>query len=297
MLTPRHTTSGAVRAGTLGGHLRPRVIGLAEALQGPSWFAMLITSGDARIADEDDPLRGPTLAWRPWTQHTRATIQAGAEGLYLNLGNTALAGAVGHMPISKDLREMANRSVTAPLSAHPETLQTLTAAFTGLRRELTSDHPTSPASAEAYLRIILIETYRAALAQASAGDIASPAHKIFADFGSLVEAHFRDRWSVNDYASALGLSRDRLGDICRRIRGFSPKQVIDRRVTLEARLHLENSPHSIQQVAAVTGFSTTAQFNRFFHRTVGIPPGAYRRAYLKGARSGVSDPGTTYDWP
>jgi len=297
MLTPRNTIAGSVRTGTLGGQLRPRVIGLAEALTGPSWLALLISSGGARISNEDDVLHGPTLAWRPWNSQSRATAQAGTEGAFVILGNTALASAVGHMPITRDLRAMASRSVTAPLADHPDTFQTLSVAFAGLGRELRSDHPTAHAVVESYLRIILVEAYRAALTQASAGDVASPSHKIFAEFGTLVEAHFRDRWSVNDYAQALGLSRDRLGDICRRTRGFGPKQVIDRRVALEARLQLENSPNSIQQVAALTGFSTTAQFNRFFNRMVGTPPGAYRRAFLGGDSSGFSDPGTNYDWP
>lgn len=297
MQIDHHSAAGALRAGFLDGSLKPRLVGLAESLPAPSWFASLIEAGALTLAGEDEPVRGPALVWRPWRRDARATFRAGSTGTYVILGQTALANAVGHMPETRELREMASRAVTVPLSPDAPPLSAIRAAFQGLGRELGSDAAASHAVVEAYLRIILIETYRAGQIQIAATERASPSHRIFAEYGALVETHFRERWTVNDYARALGVSRDRLGDICRRVRGLGPKELIERRIALEARLQLENSSNSIQQIADLLGFSSAAQFNRFFSRTVGRPPGAYRAAYLKGAETGVSDPARPYDWP
>lgn len=290
-------SAATVRAGRLGGELRPRVFGMADSLRGPSWFALLLTSGAAELAVDEVAVSGPALIWRPWKRDARATFQAGAEGHYALIGPTALASAVGHMPVSRDLLELSNRSVAAPLDQGSEALQTLSAAFASVHRELVSERATAHAVVDAYLRIILVEVYRAEQAHSATRERASPSHRLFADFGTLVEAHFRERWTVNDYARALGLSRDRLGDICRRVRGFGPKEVVDRRVELEARLQLEGSSNSIQQIAELLGFSSTAQFNRFFSRVVGSPPGAYRKAFLEGAQDGLSARRRSYEWP
>ena len=297
MRIDQHTAAGIVRAGTLDGGLRPRVVGLAERLNGPSWFAVLIESGSARFSDEDVSVEGPALAWRPWSSEVRVTFQAGATGTYVILGPTALANAVGHMPETRELREMADRQMVCQLNASGDVFQALRAVFHGVSREIGSDGAAAHAVVEAYLRVILVEVYRAGRSQLTAGDRPAASHRVFAEYGALVEAHFRDRWSVNDYAEALGVSRDRLGDICRRVRGLGPKELVDRRVAIEARLQLENSSNSIQQVAGLLGFSSAAQFNRFFSRTVGRPPGAYRDAFVQGGKPAVADPARPYDWP
>jgi AraC family transcriptional activator of pobA len=112
----------------------------------------------------------------------------------------------------------------------------------------------------------------------------------------LVERHFRDRWTVARYAAALGVSRDRLGDICRRIRGRSPSDLIAARVAGEARLLLANSTNSVEQIAALLGFHGAANFNRFFRRATGEPPGRYRARQARGAPDGPA-PRRPYEWP
>jgi AraC family transcriptional activator of pobA len=293
----QHTAAGVVRSGLLDGSLRPRVVGLAESLAGPSWFAVLIETGVAHFSDVDTPISGPSLVWRPWGGGARVTFQAGTSGTYIILGPTALANAVGHMPETRELREMADRVVISALTPSSDDFLSLRAVFQGVGRELGSDGAAAHAVVEAYLRVILVEVFRAGKSQLEIRERPGASHRVFADYGALVEAHFRERWSVNDYSRALGVSRDRLGDICRRVRGLGPKELIDRRVALEARLQLENSSNSIQQIAGLLGFSSAAQFNRFFARTVGRPPGAYRDAFVRGGQLAVADPARPYDWP
>lgn len=296
-MAKRRDIAGAIRSGAIGGGLRPHVFGSTEALPGPCWLALLLNAGVARFASDDAEIRGPALVWRPWAPEARATFMAGAEGIHVTFGSTALASAVGHMPVSQDLLEMARRSVAVPLTRGGDLLRTLGMAFAAVHREANSRQSSAHAMVEAYLRIILVEVYRIEQDRIDTGHGMSPSHRIYADFGTLVEGHFRERWTVNDYAQALSVSRDRLGDVCRRIRGCGPKEVIDRRVALEARLLLEGSSSSIKQVAGLLGFASAAQFNQFFMRVVGNPPGGYRKLFLDGVSEGASEPRQSYEWP
>jgi transcriptional regulator GlxA family with amidase domain len=49
---------------------------------------------------------------------------------------------------------------------------------------------------------------------------------------------------------------------------------------LSARRLLEESDLSIEQIAAVTGFGSSANFRAVFRREVGTTPSAYRRAAI-----------------
>lgn len=293
----RDTTIGVVRAGSLDGALRPRLVGMAESLAGPAWFAAILEAGRVSFSGEDCAIDGPVLLWRPWGQQNRASFGAGASGVYVVLGATALANAAGYMPETRELRETADSAVTIPLAQQGAETESLLTAFRGLHTELSANDPAAHAIVGAYLRIVLVQTYRGAIRHDVREDHASPSHRVFARYGALVEANFRKRWSVTTYAEELGVTRDRLGDICRRVRGLGPKELIDRRIALEARLQLENSSSSLEQIAGLLGFTTAAQFNRFFHRAVGTTPGAYRSSFLKGVRESVSSPARPYQWP
>lgn len=288
----QHAVGDALRTGLLYGGLRQRVLGRAESIPGPSWLALLIENGRAAVAGEDGEIVGPALAWRVWRREARATFAPGATGCYVVLGAPALARAIGHLPEARELREFADHPATRPLDGPADGLRT---AFRTLHRELGSDEAGARAIVDAYLRVILVQTYRARRIDAAERDRRLPAHHALARFGTLVESHFRERWTVGDYAARLGMSRDRLGDLCRRARGLGPKEMIDRRVALEARLQLETSSLSIQQVSEMLGFSSAPQFTRFFQRMTGTTPGQFRRQALETPAERRAE--RHFEWP
>lgn len=289
--------SGTVRVGALQGSLRPRIVGLAESLPGPSWCAVLLEEGTAEVSGDGSLLTGPILAWRPWAADSRIRFDAGAVGTYVLLGAVALANAIGHIPEARDLRDVADHPVTVSLADARDVRGALASAFIGIRRELETNSAVAHVVVEAYLRVILVEVFRSAAQVTTTPKGASPSHRTFTRFSTLVERHFRQRWTVNDYSRNLGVTRDRLGDMCRRVRGLTPKEIIDRRVMLEARLLLETSGRSVGEIAGFLGFSSAAQFNRFFSHHAEQPPGAYRASFLRGFEEGVSDPARPFDWP
>lgn len=103
--------------------------------------------------------------------------------------------------------------------------------------------------------------------------------------------------TVARYAQQLGISRDRLNDLCRRAHGRPSDRLIRDRLALEARIYLQSSSLTIDQIAAALGFSSAAQFCRVFSRAEGRPPGRYRADQTRAARVGQVRLSAPYDGP
>ncbi len=84
------------------------------------------------------------------------------------------------------------------------------------------------------------------------------------DLGSgndlFLETHFRERWRIVDYARDLGVSHDRLHDICVRMLQRTPLELLHDRLGHEAGLRLARSGQSIEALAV----HTTATARAFF---------------------------------
>ncbi|MEJ6020929.1 helix-turn-helix transcriptional regulator [Ramlibacter sp. PS4R-6] len=91
-----------------------------------------------------------------------------------------------------------------------------------------------------------------------------------------LEAHFHRRLSVLDYARRLGYSESTVSRACVAATGITAKEAIDRRVALEARRLLAHGDDSVVQVAHRLGFSEPTNFVKFFRRTCGCTPLAFR---------------------
>ena len=295
---PRSASGSGVRAGHHRGALQPRVIGRAESLPGRSWFGVLVERGEVACHGADGPetISAPAVAWRPWSSAAHARLSPGAVASYIVVGDGALSNAIGHKPESEDVRDVAERPLTAALSPSDEVMETLRACFSAILREASARRGASATLIEAYLHILMIELWRMRRDHDSDVGGNSPSQRIFNQFTALVEQRFRERWTVSRYADVLGLSRDRLGDVCRRVRGRSPKEIVDRRTEREARLLLEGSTNSVEQIAALLGFQSAAQFGRFYRRMAGEAPGAARRR-LNAWDGPEAGPAPLHDWP
>ena len=64
--------------------------------------------------------------------------------------------------------------------------------------------------------------------------------------------------------------------------GVTPMQWLTAQRVLQARLSLETTGASVEEIAATCGFGSATLFRHHFTREVGIAPTAYRRAYTRG---------------
>lgn len=93
-----------------------------------------------------------------------------------------------------------------------------------------------------------------------------------------IRAHVEQRLTVTMVARAMGGGRQRLE---RRFRAALNRTVQEeiRRAHVERAKHLlATSRAGLPEIAKQSGFTTAALLNIAFHREIGMPPGAYRRA-------------------
>lgn len=99
-------------------------------------------------------------------------------------------------------------------------------------------------------------------------------------FRELVDLHFRQHRSLNDYADELGVTAATLGRLCQEQLGMTPMTIINARLILEAKRELAHSSQSVKQIAHGLGFSDVGYFSRFFRKHVHSSPGEFRSQAL-----------------
>ena len=101
--------------------------------------------------------------------------------------------------------------------------------------------------------------------------------KLFNRFLTLVANHFRTNSDVAFYADCLNVTATYLAQVCHRVSGKSPKNIIDRQVTESIATELRQSDKPLQEIAADHGFSSQAHFSKFYKKQTGLSPSDYRR--------------------
>jgi AraC family transcriptional activator of pobA len=280
--------------------LQDRVFGMGGAAGERFRRGILLTSGTAAIitGEQEIPLKAPCLAWIPWRSERTVRVHAGGVGYYFTVGEEVLVDVIGNNPEAVNLRILEDRRVIASLEGEPATIADATHAFDLIVRELHRPRHGSWTMVLSQIRTLLVLLWRASGVEEIASRAQGEPSRILQRFRQLVEIHFRERWPVAAYADALGLSHDRLHDICRRELGKTPSRLIHERVVHEARLRLERSALTVEQVSSSLGFRDVGHFSRFFKSKVGLPPAAYRDRVTLAAADGAEVAETSYaDWP
>lgn len=96
----------------------------------------------------------------------------------------------------------------------------------------------------------------------------------------LIEAHFRDRLTVGAYAQRLGTTSHLLDRAAREVHGASVKELIGRRMFLEAKRLLQFTIRPVEDIGFELSFKDPAYFSRWFRKWSGKPPGAWRAERL-----------------
>ncbi len=201
----------------------------------------------------------------------------GTQGFVLTIEETTLArapgGAVAHPAALLDAPALID------LSSAPDKAQRLAALFEQIALEFREGGAATGAVLQWLTSAALTIALRVNedLARTGAGaprDIAA-----FHRFRSLVEKHVADHWPTPRYAEALGLSESSLNRVCRAAAGKPALEVVQDRLTLEARRRLIHVAGPVSSLAYELGFEDPAYFWRFFKRRTGMTPREFRKRH------------------
>jgi AraC-like DNA-binding protein len=97
-----------------------------------------------------------------------------------------------------------------------------------------------------------------------------------------------DRWTVEAMCRIAGLSRSALDMRFRAVFGQAPKHYLLELRMRRAATALAAGRQTIGEIASWIGYESEAAFNRAFHRTIGVTPGAYRSVVYGEAESNLN---------
>jgi AraC family transcriptional activator of pobA len=131
----------------------------------------------------------------------------------------------------------------------------------------------------AQLRVLVI--YLSRLYTEQFGSSANGDGRLFREFQSLVERHYREEHEVAGYAGRLHISPGHLNERVKEQSGKTAIHHIHARMVLEAKRQLLYSDLSVKELADELGFGDPAYFNRWFKRLTGETPIGYRTEIRK----------------
>lgn len=93
---------------------------------------------------------------------------------------------------------------------------------------------------------------------------------------SLIEQKFKSEHGVSYYATELGLSSRKLGDIVKLYTGRNVSEVIDERLITEAKRLILFSDLTIKEIAFELGFEEHSYFSKVFKKLTGKTPSGFK---------------------
>jgi AraC family transcriptional activator of pobA len=253
--------------------------------------AFLIRHGHAVLstADERDiELTGPTLVWLPLAATAEFRLLAGSDGATFSAAEEFAWRTVGESPVGMQLRPLLGKTLIAAPDRIAPHLDELTMSFEVLIRESCTQQSGASAMMSANLALILLHLWRASGLAERTGMPRGAGTTTIQRFRQLVELYYREGLKIDDYANMLGVTRSHLHEACVRLSQRTPLAMIHDRLIEEARLRLEQTALSVEQIGYGLGFRDAGYFNRFFKRLTGQSPGAFRQAAITAQpRSGA----------
>ncbi|WP_276482585.1 helix-turn-helix domain-containing protein [Paraflavitalea pollutisoli] len=104
--------------------------------------------------------------------------------------------------------------------------------------------------------------------------------EFFRKFTQLVDAHYKARHSVADYADLLAMAAKTITHKFKRLNLPQPNEVIKNRIILEAKRLLVHTSLTAKEIAYELGYEDPAYFSRQFLLKTGESPSGYRAKFL-----------------
>ncbi len=130
------------------------------------------------------------------------------------------------------------------------------------------------------LKRLLIKSVRLLKSTIVDPALEKPKMDIIRQYNLLVEAHYKEKHKVTDYAKLLNKSPKTLSNLFTKFNNKTPLQVINQRIVLEAKKLLISSEKTIKEIAYELGFIEASHFSKFFKTQEGISPTCFKKKIL-----------------
>lgn len=154
-------------------------------------------------------------------------------------------------------------------------------AFQFAASEIAAGSASSPAILAKLAELLFMEAVRRHLAafqdQAGAGPAGSR-DALVARALALLHAQMARRWTTEDLARELAVSRSAFAERFTRTIGEPPMRYLARQRFARATAQLKETSDPVARIAHMVGYESEEAFSRAFRRRYGAPPAAWRRA-------------------
>ena len=179
----------------------------------------------------------------------------------------------------KDLVNLV-RSLENTVYVNPSEDDNLDFIFSEMEKEYRSPSKNSVVLIQGYLQVALVKLLRHKDQERIA--VVSNGLEVFRKFQQFIqEKNPISNLKVNQAADHIGLSPQNLNAICRKISGKSASELIIEQVLLEAKRYLIHSDKNISEIAFALNFTDPSHFIKYFKKTVGETPQAFRSRYFQ----------------
>ncbi|PZR26449.1 MAG: AraC family transcriptional regulator [Citrobacter freundii] len=133
-----------------------------------------------------------------------------------------------------------------------------------------------------YLKQLLIKSTRLWKQQHLGGVLTDQQNDpdAFRQFTQLVDAHYKEKHTVADYADLMLVAPKTLTHKFKRMNLPAPNDVIKNRLMLEAKRLLVHTAMTAKEIAYELGYEDPAYFSRLFVIKTGLSPSAFKVKYL-----------------
>ena len=144
---------------------------------------------------------------------------------------------------------------------------------------------------DAILRLVLgVLVRRCTTGEPGAGSADAAQREQIRPVLSYVEAHCRERVTLDEVAEVVHLSPSRVRHVFRDVSGVGFKEYATRVRLTEAKRLLLATDMSVAEVAHSVGYTNVHQFYTVFHRYSALLPAEYRRYYTPAGQADAAEP-------